>query len=239
MTARRQERKDGRKDGERSAARPSSAGSSPGWRGGGDHHRRGARRRRPGRPRRCFPRCRTSPSGSRWCCGSSCLALPLAIAIAAVARLRFVSPADIGGAAFSAASRRVTVANAILGNTLEQTMLALVVHLGLAAVLPVAEIAIVPVAAALFLLGRLGFALGYAVRARGRSASRSPSTRRSRGSAGECGARSAEPPARTVLAETPVSSPAQLSSSQPTLGSPGYEALPVPLEKFRPRRHDA
>ncbi len=90
------------------------------------------------------------------------LALPLALAIAVVARLRFFSAADIAGAAFTTPTRPVAVANAVLQNTLEQTALAVPVHLGLAATLAPHQLGAVPALVALFLVGRLAFAIGYA-----------------------------------------------------------------------------
>ncbi|CCD92503.1 conserved membrane hypothetical protein [Bradyrhizobium sp. ORS 375] len=92
----------------------------------------------------------------------------LLAAIGNVARLRFFSVQDIAGAATTVASEAVRRGNAILQNTLEQVVLAVAVHLGLAATL--ADPApLLTTLVALFGLGRLLFWLGYARGAAGRA----------------------------------------------------------------------
>ena len=95
--------------------------------------------------------------------------LPLACCIAVMAMLRFRSPADIAGSAFVPPGERTAVPIAVLQNTLEQTMLAVVAHLGFAATARVGELALLPVLAALFCVGRLCFAIGYRHGAGGRA----------------------------------------------------------------------
>ncbi len=82
--------------------------------------------------------------------------------IAAIATLRFGSPADIGGSGLSEATPPVRRARAVLENTLEQIVLAMPLHLGLALLLPLRCIVVVPILAALFGLGRACFWAGYA-----------------------------------------------------------------------------
>ncbi|WP_256926678.1 MAPEG family protein [Sphingomonas sp. TZW2008] len=86
----------------------------------------------------------------------------LLFAIAAVAARRFFSAADVDGAAFAPATPPVAIGRALLANTHEQVTLAVFAHLALASVVREREIALVPVFAALFCLGRGCFALGYA-----------------------------------------------------------------------------
>lgn len=97
------------------------------------------------------------------------LAVPLALSIADIARRRFLSPDDIAGSAFGAPTAPVAAARAVLQNTAEQTQLALIVHLALAAIVPAERLALLPVLTALFCAGRLFFALGYAHGAAARS----------------------------------------------------------------------
>ena len=85
----------------------------------------------------------------------------LAAAIAAVARGRFFSAADIQGSGFGAPGPRIAVAAAVLQNTFEQVVLALTVHLALASLLRGREMVLIPLLVALFCGGRLAFWMGY------------------------------------------------------------------------------
>ena len=85
----------------------------------------------------------------------------LAAGIAAVARARFLSPGDIGGAGFGVPGSGVVVARAVLQNTLEQVVFAVTVHLVLATLLRGREMVVLPLLAALFCAGRLAFWMGY------------------------------------------------------------------------------
>jgi hypothetical protein len=89
------------------------------------------------------------------------VAIWLAVAIGNVARLRFLSPADIAGSAAGPASPRIEPAAAFLRNTLEQVALAIPVHLALAVAMP-RPVTLLVLLAVLFAIGRLCFALGYA-----------------------------------------------------------------------------
>ncbi|MEO1986396.1 MAG: MAPEG family protein [Martelella sp.] len=84
----------------------------------------------------------------------------LAAAIANVARLRFFSPQDMDGSGMSEASEKVRIGNAVLQNTLEQAVLAIPVHLALAALLP-RPAALIMVLVGLFSVGRALFWFGY------------------------------------------------------------------------------
>ena len=85
----------------------------------------------------------------------------LAAGIAAVARARFLSPGDIGGAGLGAAGSGLAVARAVLQNTLEQVVLAVTGHLALASLLRGREMVLLPLLAVLFCAGRLAFWIGY------------------------------------------------------------------------------
>lgn len=86
----------------------------------------------------------------------------LAINIALLARHRFFTPDDIDGGGLTEGTAKAHLLQSMLQNTLEQTMLALGVHLIWAAVMPRAWQAAVPVAAMLFVIGRFLFWRGYA-----------------------------------------------------------------------------
>lgn len=87
--------------------------------------------------------------------------LPLLVCIARLARHRFFSAEDIDGGGLGNASREAAVLQAILQNTLEQTVLAAGSYLAWAAVMPASTLAVIPAACMLFLAGRLAFTRGY------------------------------------------------------------------------------
>jgi uncharacterized membrane protein YecN with MAPEG domain len=89
------------------------------------------------------------------------LALWLGVSIGLLARHRFFTPEDIDGGGLSQGSETAKVLQATLQNTLEQTVLAVLVHLAWAALMPVSWIAAIPAAAILFLSGRVLFIRGY------------------------------------------------------------------------------
>jgi len=86
----------------------------------------------------------------------------LAGCLRAVASIRFRSDADRPGSAYAARSSRLAMPAAVLQNTLEQTVLAVGAHLVLATVLRGEEMVVLPVLVALYLIGRVLFAHGYA-----------------------------------------------------------------------------
>jgi hypothetical protein len=89
------------------------------------------------------------------------LALWLGVSIGLLARHRFFTPEDIDGGGLSRGSETANVLQATLQNTLEQTVLAVLVHLAWATVMPVSWIAAIPAATILFLTGRVLFVRGY------------------------------------------------------------------------------
>jgi len=86
-----------------------------------------------------------------------------------LARGRFFSAADIGGSGFSEAGPRIAISSAVLQNTLEQALFAVVTHLVLASLLRGREMIVVPLLVGLFCAGRLAFWLGYKHGAGGRA----------------------------------------------------------------------
>lgn len=93
----------------------------------------------------------------------------LLIAIMMVSTTRRFSAEDIGGQAAGPPSGRLAIKAAFLQNTLEQTVLAAGFYFALAAVAGGAWIALLPVAALLFVVGRILFYRGYPRGAQGRS----------------------------------------------------------------------
>jgi hypothetical protein len=93
----------------------------------------------------------------------------LAIAIGRLAEHRFFSPEDIDGAGLSKSSDRAKLLQALLQNTLEQSVLATAVYLAASIALPAPWLSVVPVAAILHGLGRALFFWGYEKGAGGRA----------------------------------------------------------------------
>jgi hypothetical protein len=93
---------------------------------------------------------------------SSLLAICLAVAIGRLARHRFFTPEDIDGGGLHPASDRAVLLQSLLQNTLEQSMLAVLVYVAWAAVMPSAWLSTVPLAAVVFAVGRILFFAGYA-----------------------------------------------------------------------------
>jgi hypothetical protein len=89
-------------------------------------------------------------------------ALSLAVAIGVVANRRFFSASDIDGAGLSAESTAVRIPRAVLANTLEQAALAVPIYTALALALPASQLAFPLLLSAVFVIGRILFAVGYA-----------------------------------------------------------------------------
>lgn len=89
------------------------------------------------------------------------IGLWLAISVGLLARHRFFSPEDIDGGGLSLGTETASVLQATLQNTLEQTVLAVLVHLAWASLMPVSWLAVIPAAVVLFLWGRVLFVRGY------------------------------------------------------------------------------
>ena len=95
--------------------------------------------------------------------------LTLMISIMRVANYRFYSPDDIDGSGLTTGTDRVLVLRAILQNTLEQSVLAVAAYVIWATVMPHSWLRAIPVAAVLFVTGRILFARGYERGAPGRA----------------------------------------------------------------------
>ena len=89
------------------------------------------------------------------------IALWFGISIGLLAKHRFFTPEDIDGSGLTQGTATANILQATLQNTLEQTVLAVLVHLSWATLRPVSWILAIPAAVALFLLGRVLFARGY------------------------------------------------------------------------------
>lgn len=95
--------------------------------------------------------------------------LAFMISIMRVANYRFSSPEDIDGSGLTVGTSRVLVLRAILQNTLEQAVLAIVTYAIWAAIMPLKWLRAIPIAALLFVAGRILFARGYERGAPGRA----------------------------------------------------------------------
>jgi len=89
------------------------------------------------------------------------IALWLGISIGLLARHRFFTPEDIDGGGLSRGSETANVLQSTLQNTLEQSVLAVLVHLAWSILMPVSWISAIPAAVFLFLCGRVLFVRGY------------------------------------------------------------------------------
>jgi hypothetical protein len=95
--------------------------------------------------------------------------LTLVIAIARVANYRFYTPEAIDGSGLTEVTAQSRVLQAILQNTLEQSLLAVTAYSIWSVVMPHHWLRSIAVAALLFVTGRLLFARGYACGAPGRA----------------------------------------------------------------------
>ena len=95
--------------------------------------------------------------------------LTLMVSIMRVANHRFSTPADIDGSGLTEGTPEVRVLRAVLQNTLEQAVLAIAAYAIWAVVVPYSWLRVVPIAAVLFVCGRVLFARGYAQGAQGRA----------------------------------------------------------------------
>lgn len=96
-------------------------------------------------------------------------AIALTICIGRLASHRFFTPQDIDGSGLTAGTDHAKLLQALLQNTLEQLALALPVYAAWTQLAPRHLLALAPVAATLFLFGRLLFFWGYARGAPGRA----------------------------------------------------------------------
>jgi MAPEG family len=98
---------------------------------------------------------------------------PAAILLLCIARLakhRFATPDDMHGSALTEGTERAKLLQALLQNTLEQTVLAIPVYLAASLVLRERFLPLVAAAATLFVIGRIQFFRGYAKGAPSRAA---------------------------------------------------------------------
>jgi uncharacterized membrane protein YecN with MAPEG domain len=89
------------------------------------------------------------------------VALWLVISIGMLARHRFFTPEDIDGGGLSIGSETASVLQSTLQNTLEQSVVAVLIHLAWSVLMPVSWISAIPAAVFLFVCGRVLFARGY------------------------------------------------------------------------------
>jgi uncharacterized membrane protein YecN with MAPEG domain len=89
------------------------------------------------------------------------IALWLAVSVGLLAHHRFFTPEDIDGGGLTRGTQRAQILQANLQNTLEQTVLAVLVHSMWAITMPLSWISVIPAAAILFLCGRVLFVRGY------------------------------------------------------------------------------
>lgn len=88
--------------------------------------------------------------------------LTLFFCIAKLAKHKFFTPDDIHGSAQALSSKRAQILQSLLQNTLEQGGLALPVYVAVSVLAPGRLLALVPATAAMFLVGRVLFFVGYA-----------------------------------------------------------------------------
>jgi len=99
------------------------------------------------------------------------LAIPglfLSLSIGRLAKRRFLSSKDINGSGLSVASDSAKILQALIQNTLEQTVLAVIAYFTWIVVMPSNWLSVVPLAAITFGLGRVIFFIGYKYGAPGR-----------------------------------------------------------------------
>ena len=89
------------------------------------------------------------------------LAIFLVASVGRLARHRFFTPEDIDAGAAQGGSDRAKILQSLLQNTLEQTVIAIMIYMAWAATMPAQWLSVVPMAAILFSLGRALFFVGY------------------------------------------------------------------------------
>ena len=90
-----------------------------------------------------------------------CLVIPLMVSIGRQAGQRFFSPSDIDSQNHSSASERSKNLQCMLQNTLEQTVLAILIYWLWMATMPANYLSCLAIASLLFLLGRILFITGF------------------------------------------------------------------------------
>jgi hypothetical protein len=97
------------------------------------------------------------------------VSVPLFFAIARLAKHRFLTSDDIAGGGHSGGTQKARLLQAMLQNTLEQTLLAILAYFSWAVLAPADWGALLGLASAMFVLGRILFFLGYEKGAGGRA----------------------------------------------------------------------
>jgi len=85
----------------------------------------------------------------------------LMLCIGLLARHRMLTPEDIDGAGLTAGTPRAKLMQAVLQNTLEQGLLAVIAWSAWAFLMPPSFLSVVPLAAVAFVVGRILFIRGY------------------------------------------------------------------------------
>jgi hypothetical protein len=88
-------------------------------------------------------------------------AICLLFCIARLAKHRFFTPVDIDGSGLTHGSERARLLQALLQNTLEQTMLTALAYLAWTLAMPSTWLSVVPMASVAFCAGRVLFFVGY------------------------------------------------------------------------------
>lgn len=81
--------------------------------------------------------------------------------IACVGAIRYYSSKDIGGATGGPETPEIAIARAVLQNTIEQSILAIIAHSALALALPADKMAVIVALVGLFVTGRIAYWFGY------------------------------------------------------------------------------
>lgn len=88
-------------------------------------------------------------------------AICLAVSVGRLAKHRFFTPDDIDGGGLSKGTEQAIILQSLLQNTLEQFSIAVIAYLSWAVVMPVTWLSVVPLAAIVFVIGRIMFFTGY------------------------------------------------------------------------------
>jgi hypothetical protein len=89
------------------------------------------------------------------------LSIFLVVSVGRLAGHRFFTPEDIDAGAAQGGTDRAKMLQSLLQNTLEQTVIAILVYMAWAVMMPAGWLSVVPMAAILFAVGRILFFVGY------------------------------------------------------------------------------
>lgn len=96
-----------------------------------------------------------------WVATSAVTLFPLLYCIARLANHRFLTPEDIAGSGFDGGTPKARLLQAMLQNTLEQTLLAIIANAAWCFLAPASWSAAPALTCILFLIGRIAFFAGY------------------------------------------------------------------------------